>query len=126
MQTGMVDATIFAILTTGAVLIVVQLGRLLRAAMQHRTIREAISRDNSSVPELLAGFDSEKAQKAGANDDRTAFVLIALGIAMLVFAWAQNSEEALRTLGAAAIFPVLVGAALLVRFHLARKRDQVG
>ena len=124
MQSGMVDATIFAILTTGAVLIVVQLGRLLRASMQHRTIREAISRDNGSVPDLLAGFDSDKAQKAGANDDRTAFILIALGISMVVFAWAQNSDEAMRTLGAAAIFPVLVGAALLVRFYIARKRDQ--
>ena len=37
---------IFAVLTTGAVLIIIQLGRLWRAAMLHKTIREAISRDS--------------------------------------------------------------------------------
>ena len=37
---------IFAVLTTGAVLIIIQLGRLWRAGMLHKTIREAISRDN--------------------------------------------------------------------------------
>ena len=50
------DAIIFAILTTGAVLTVTQLARLLRAWMHHRTLREAISRDNASVPALLARF----------------------------------------------------------------------
>src|SRR5687768_17431734 len=126
METGMEDAIIFAILTTGAVLIVLQLGRLLRAAMQHRTIREAISRDSASVPTMLTGFGDEQGPKAGANDDRSAFILIALGAAMLIFAVAQNSQDAIRTFGAASAFPILVGIALLARYYLARKRDQVG
>src|SRR3712207_8845829 len=45
----MVDAVIFAILTTGAVLIAIQLARLLRAAMQHRTIRERSEEHTSEL-----------------------------------------------------------------------------
>lgn len=126
MNTGMVDAVIFAVLTTGAVLIAIQLARLLRAAMQHRTIREAISRDNQSVSELVAAIDREQLQPAGGNDDRTAFVLIALGIALLLFGVIQGETENLRLMGGAAMFPILVGAALLLRLHLARRRERQG
>ena len=126
MNTGMVDAVIFAVLTTGAVLIAIQLARLLRAAMQHRTIREAISRDSQSVAELAAAIDREQLQPAGGNDDRTAFVLIALGIALLLFGVIQGETENLRLMGGAAMFPILVGAALLLRLHLARRRERQG
>jgi len=126
MNTGMVDAVIFAVLTTGAVLIAIQLARLLRAAMQHRTIREAISRDSQSVAELAAAIDREQLQPAGGNDDRTAFVLIALGIALLLFGVIQGETENLRLMGGAAMFPILVGAALLLRLHLARRRERRG
>ena len=51
---------VFAVLTTGAVLIIIQLGRLWRAGMLHKTIREAISRDNPAVRELLAGVEEEQ------------------------------------------------------------------
>jgi hypothetical protein len=56
------DVLIFAVLTTGAVLIVSHLGRLYRTSVQHRTIREAISRDNASVPALLADLRSRSRQ----------------------------------------------------------------
>lgn len=122
MTSNMGDAAIFAILTTGAVLIAIQIARLLRAWMQHRTIREAISRDRELAPELLAGFDQDNQPAAGANDDRTAFVLIAIGLALILFAIVQGNSENLRNLGGAAMFPTLVGGALLLRFHLARRR----
>lgn len=124
MTTGMIDALIFAILTTGAVLIVIQLGRLFRTAMQHKTIREAISRDNQSVPNLLASIDQDQQQSTGTNDDRTAMVLIALGIALFLFGLLQQDIQQLRQIGGAALFPIFVGAALLLRFYLARKRDR--
>lgn len=47
------DVPIFATLTTGAVLIATHVGRLIRASIQHRTIREALSRDSAAVPALL-------------------------------------------------------------------------
>jgi hypothetical protein len=115
------DVFITAALVTGVVLVIVQLGRLLRAHMLHRTIRDAISRDNAAVPELLAGI-GEGQSPAGANDDRTAMVLIALGLALLLFSALQGSEDALRTMGGASIFPIFVGIALLIRQYLVRKR----
>ena len=82
---------IFAVLTTGAVLIIIQIGRLWRAGMLHKTIREAISRDNPAVPELVAGIEEEQ-KPAGANDDRTAMVLIALGLALLALLGAPGQR----------------------------------
>jgi len=116
---------IFAVLTTGAVLIIIQIGRLWRAGMLHKTIREAISRDNPAVTELVAGVEEEQ-KPAGASDDRTALVLIALGLALLLFSALQGSEDALRQMGGAAAFPIFVGIALLIRQYLVRKRGGQG
>ena len=127
MESGMIDALIFAILTTGAVLIAIQLARLVRASMQHRTIREAISRDSDAVPALLGTIDRDQQQApGGTNDERTGFVLVALGAALLLYSAVQGDPELVRTLGGAAAFPILVGAALLVRFYVARRRDRRG
>ena len=111
-----------AAMATAAVLIVIQLGRLWRTGMLHKTIREAISRDSPNVAELLAGAADEP-KPAGANDDRTALVLIALGLALLLFSALQGSQDALRQMGGASVFPIFVGIALLIRHYLARKRD---
>lgn len=114
------DVLIFATLTTGGVLIATHVGRLIRASIQHRTIREALSRDSSAVPALLAGIEEQ--QPAGQNDDRTAFVLLALGLALFLFGLIQGDPDDLRNMGGAALFPGLVGIALLIRHRLAAKR----
>jgi Flp pilus assembly protein TadB len=127
METGMIDAVIFAVLTTGAVLIAIQLARLVRAAMQHRTIREAISRDSDAVPALIGTIDQDQQQQpSGTNDERSGFVLVALGAAVLLYSAVQGDAELVRTVGGAAAFPIFVGAALLVRYYLARRRERQG
>ena len=127
METGMIDAAIFAILTTGAVLIAIQLSRLVRASMQHRTIREAISRDSDSVTALLGTIDQDQQQQpSGTNDERSGFVLVALGAAVFLYSAVQGDAELMRTVGGAAAFPILVGAALLLRFYIARRRERHG
>ena len=116
------DVLIFAVLTTGVVLGLTQVARLWRAAMQHKTIREAISRDSTAVPALLAGVELEQ-RPSGTNDDRTAIVLIALGLALFLFGLIQGDPDDLRNMGGAALFPTLVGVALLIRYYFARKRE---
>jgi hypothetical protein len=118
------DVLVFAVLTTGAVLMVTQVGRLIKAGIQHRTIREAISRDNDSVQALLAGVEEQ--QPSGSNDDRTALVLLALALALFLFGLVQGDPEDLRNMGGAALFPGLVGLALLIRHFLVRKRGKQG
>ncbi|HEX8215632.1 MAG TPA: hypothetical protein VF582_09215 [Allosphingosinicella sp.] len=116
------DLLIFAVLTTGAVLIVAHLGRLYRTSVQHRTIREAISRDNSSVPALLQGI--EEPQPGTANDDRTGIVLIALALALFLFGLIQGDPDDIRNMSGAALFPGFVGIGLLLRFHFASRRGK--
>lgn len=116
---------VIAALTVGAVLIVTQLVRLWRTGMQHKTIREAISRDSAVVPELLAVVEPEQ-RPAGANDDRTAMVLIALGLALFAFAAIQGDPDDVRNMGGASLFPIFVGLALLLRQYLVKRRERQG
>jgi hypothetical protein len=112
------DLLIFAVLTTGAVLIVNQLARIVRTSMMHRTIREAINRDNAAVPALLEGIEEKPAPS---SDDRTGLVLLALGAAVFLFGVIQGDAEDIRNMGGIALFPALVGAALLGRFWYLRR-----
>ncbi len=116
----MQDVLIFGVLTTGAVLIVSHLARLFQTGTQHRTIRAAINRDSASVPALLAGIEDPR--PGTANDDRTGIVLIALALALFGFGLIQGDPDDLRNMSGAALFPLFVGIALLLRFWLARRR----
>ena len=118
------DVLIFAILTTGAVLIIAHLSRLYRTSVQHKTIREALIRNSDSVPALLAG--TEEPQPGTANDDRTGMVLIALALAMMGFALIQGDADDIRNLGGSSLFPLFIGAALLIRHRLMRGREHRG
>jgi hypothetical protein len=106
------DAIIFAVLTTGAVLIVTQLMRMARMGMAHRTVRRAIEKDSPAVSQLLEGV-AEK--PAPTSDDRTGLVLIALAAAVFLFGVVQGGDN-VRQFGGVALFPFFVGAALLGRF----------
>lgn len=106
------DAVIFAVLTTGAVLIMTQLARMIRTGMVHRTVRKAIDRDSPAVAQLLEGVSEEPAPT---SDDRTGLVLIALAAAIFLFGVIQGGSN-VRDFGGIALFPFFVGAALLSRF----------
>ena len=107
------DVLIFAVLTTGAVLIITQFARVIRTGMLHRTIRSAINKDSPAVPALLEGIED----KAGpSSDDRTGLVLIALAAAVFLFGVVQGDAEDIRNMAGIALFPFFVGAALLARF----------
>ena len=109
------DVLIFAILTTGAVLIVSHLTRLMKTAMLHRTIRKAISNDMENWTVLLEGMVEKPAPS---RDDRTGVVLLALAIATALFGFINGDQEHARSMMAIALFPASVGAALLTRFFL--------
>lgn len=112
------DLLIFAVLTTGAVLIFNQLARIVRTSVLHRTIREAISRDSQAVPSLLEGIEEKPTPS---TDDRTGLVLVALGAAIFLFGLINGDSEYFRNMAGIALFPALVGAALLARFWFVRR-----
>lgn len=92
--------------------------RLIQASLLHRTLRDAIQRDSVVAAQLVdrigGGGDLNGSKRAGGNDDRTGMVLVALGLAIFGFALIAGGEEWREGVGAA-LFPILVGAALLIR-----------
>ena len=94
--------------------------RLIQASLLHRTLRDAIQRDSAVAENLvdrIGGADLNAAKRVGSNDDRTGMVLVAIGIAILGFALIAGGEEWREGVGAS-FFPILVGAALLLRYRL--------
>jgi hypothetical protein len=104
------------------------LARLLHAWMLHRSIRRALEAKSEAVGPLIdklnkpyehLGWQGGK-ETVGAGDDRNALVLLAIGLAMAGFGLIQGHEQLIRTSAGAALFPIFVGIALLVRRRLAR------
>lgn len=104
------------------------LARLLHAWMLHRSIRRALEAKSDAVSPLIdklnkpyehLGWQGGK-ETASGGDDRNALVLLAIGLAMAGFGLIQGHEQLIRTSAGAALFPIFVGIALLVRRRLAR------
>jgi hypothetical protein len=98
--------------------------RLFQAWMLHRTLREAIAKDSAHAEMLVdrigRGDLSGPSVRAG-TDDRTGLVLVAVGVALAGFSLIVGESDWLRYGLGAALFPTLVGAALLVRHHRLRR-----
>lgn len=117
------EADIAGFITIGAVVAFVsaQLLRTLRMHMTQKTLRDAVKNGQSVSPELL--IDAERSPEAGANDLRTGMVLIALALAIAGFGLIQGSADAIKGTMGIALFPLFVGAALLLRLRLVGDRS---
>ncbi|AJA10614.1 Putative secreted protein [Sphingopyxis fribergensis] len=101
------------------------LARLLHAWMLHRSIRRALEAKSDAVSPLIDKLNKPYEHIGGQipdapGDDRNALVLLAIGLAMAGFGLIQGHEQLIRTAVGAALFPIFVGIALLVRRRLAR------
>ncbi|HEX8262065.1 MAG TPA: hypothetical protein VF547_04235 [Allosphingosinicella sp.] len=93
--------------------------RLIQAWMLHRSLREAIKRDSAHAGMLVDRIGrGDLARIEAGTDDRTGLVLVAIGIAIAGFSLIANQQDWLRLGLGAALFPTLVGAALLIRHYL--------
>ena len=99
--------------------------RLIQAWLLHRSLREAIKRDSAHAGMLVdrIGRGDLKSAETG-TDDRTGMVLIAIALAIAGFSLIANQQDWLRLGLGAALFPGLVGAALLIRHYLIRRTDE--
>ncbi len=118
------NVTVVALFCVGFFL----LARLLHAWMLHRSIRRALEAKSDAVGPLIEklnkpyehlSWQSGKETVSG-GDDRNALVLLAIGLAMAGFGLIQGQEQLIRISVGAALFPIFVGIALLVRRRLAR------
>jgi len=114
----------FAVLS-GIVLAFINMFRLFATMITHRTLRKAIETNPQMAETLLAKLT---ARRDGYGDDRIAIILIAIGIAMVVGPLiAVDDRGMIRVFIAAALFPLLIGGALWLRFRAverAKRRDR--
>ena len=98
---------------------------LLQAWMLHRTLRNAIEKDSKIAGDLVEKIDrndwADRGRLRLGSDDRNGLVLVAIGLALFGFAVIVNDPGSVREVIGAALFPLLVGLALLARhFWLSR------
>lgn len=118
------NITMVALFVVGVFL----LARLLHAWMLHRSIRRALDAKSEAVGPLIDKLNKPYEhlvwqggkETVSGGDDRNALVLLAIGLAMAGFGLIQGHEQLIRTSAGAALFPIFVGIALLVRRRLAR------
>jgi len=101
----------FAALSLGGI----HLLRLIGVVILHRTIRKAIDRDPNAAEPLLTRLSASA--EASGGDDRTATLLIALGIAMVVASLVIGDPGWMRYAIAGAAFPLIIGTALWLRHY---------
>ena len=100
--------------------VIAQASRIIRAAAMHKTLRLTIEKGQPLDPALIDGFD--KAAEPGSGDQRIGFVLIAIALALFAAAAINNtSEDNFRVMASIAMFPLFVGAALLLRLRFAAR-----
>jgi hypothetical protein len=100
----------------------IHLFRLFGTVILHRTIRKAIDRDPAAAEPLLERL-SAPAPVTERGDDRTATLLIAFGVALLVATLVINESSWMRYGVAGAVFPLIIGVALWLR-HYALNRSR--
>lgn len=107
---------------TGLVLIVNQVGRVMRVTIMHRTIREAITRNSDIASELLDRM--EQYRSSATEEERDGLILLALGAAIVGYGLIQGDAESIRDLSGTALFPLFVGVALFIRARIRRRSEE--
>ena len=103
-------------------LIVIHVLRLIGVAVMHRTIRKTIDRDPAAAEPLLTRLTAPVEAK-DRGDDRTATLLIATGVAIVVASLVIGDSNWIRYPIAGAVFPLIIGVALWLR-HYALNRSR--
>jgi membrane associated rhomboid family serine protease len=109
-------------LVAAVALVLIASFRLVSTLIAHRTMRKAVESNPELAPELLNKL-TERRESWG--DDRLAIILLAIGVAMAVApVIAIDDRGILRFAIGAALFPLLVGGALWLRFRAAQRAQQ--
>ena len=99
--------------------LIAQVARTIRTSALHKTLRKSIEAGQPVGPELIEQLD--RAPEPGANDQRIGFVLVALALALIGAGLLNPGDDNWLQLMTIALFPLFVGAALLLRLRLARR-----
>ena len=86
----------------------------------HKTIRNAIRENPTGTATFLEKLSDSTART---QDDRAGLILVAIGVALIGFSLIVGDPDWLRYGLGASLFPLFVGAVLLLRFYSLRSRD---
>jgi len=105
-------------------LVAIQLFRLAATAIRHKTVRRAIERDPAAAEAVIAELRMPEASR---GDDRLGLILLALGIATLAASFTAGETGGWTDYGVgAAMFPLIVGAALMLRHYVIERAKRRG
>jgi hypothetical protein len=119
----MPPAVILSVVTLfilGVAVTAMNLGRIIQAWMIHRSLRAAMVTDRKLAEDLAGKLDIVGQRAEPRGDDRAGLVLIAIGLATAGYGLILN-DASIRAMLGAALFPLFVGVALLLR-HVTRQR----
>lgn len=115
-----VDIIITLAIAAVVLFLIAQASRIIRSIAMDKTLRKDIEQRHALDPELIDRFD--KVAEPDAINQRNGFVLVAAALALLAAGIIQGDVEKLRNMATAAMFPLFVGSALLIRLQIARRR----
>lgn len=115
-----VDIIITLSIAFGLVFTIGQIARIVRIQTLHRTLRKAIEQGQPLTADVIEGM--ERAPEPGSTDQRIGFVLVAVAFALIVAAALNGGGDSFRELCSIAVFPLFVGAALLLRLKWASRQ----
>jgi membrane associated rhomboid family serine protease len=106
-------------IVAGGTLLIIALIRLLSTTIQHRTIRQVVTANPQLAESLL---DRLTKRRESNGDERLAIVLVAIGVAMAAAPLiAVDDPGIVRFALGAALFPLLVGGALWLRYRVSER-----
>ncbi|MGN6376889.1 MAG: hypothetical protein ACTHMG_15245 [Sphingomonas sp.] len=108
----MLSAVIFFVLVVADT--AMQLGRIIQAWMIHTSRRKAMATDRKLAEDLATELDFVGTGREQCSDDRNGLVLVAIGLATAGFGVIQE-DAGVRTMLGAVLFPLLIGAPILLR-----------
>ena len=114
-----VDIVIGVAMALVVIFLIGQTARTIRANAMHKTLRKAVEKGQEIDPALIDRLD--RAPAPGTTDSRIGLVLVAIALALFLAAMMNPGQDNWRQLVTIGLFPLLVGAALLVRPYLSAR-----
>ena len=115
-----VDIIVTISIAFGLIFTVGQIAKIIRIQTLHRTLRKAIEQGQTLTADVIEGL--ERSPEPGSTDERIGFVLIALALALFVAGALNPGDDNFRSMSSIAVFPLFVGAALLLRLRSASRQ----
>lgn len=112
--------SIVTLFILGIAVTAMNVGRIIQAWMIHRSLRAAMATDRKLAEDLATKLDVVGQRAEQRSDDRAGMVLVAIGLATAGYGLVLD-DASIRMLLGASLFPLFVGAALLLRHAVNRR-----